>query len=140
MADLLAHPEVLAALIGGVFLLGSTALAVFKGGNLFRELRQRKIYSLRAELRRTCPHVNFEIIDTAEGKQEIARRMFFYAEGATTCECNFCGTIFLVEPAQRFLLSLADAPEDVLKPVREQLEKAKELRQKLESLGNWASA
>ena len=139
MLELLHNPDVVIALITAVSGAVIAFFAIFKGGDLLRELRQRKMYRLRAKFRATCPHVTFETIETEEGIQRAARRMFEFIEGSNSCTCSFCGMTMHVGQIVRFHQSLRDAPEEEVKQVLEMLENAKKLRLNLDSLGNWES-
>ena len=139
MAELLKEAEVIAALIGGVFLLVSTALAVFKGGELLRELRQRKMYRLRAKLQRTCPHAEFSMFGTQEGERPHVSLLLVCPVGTINYYCQLCNTMAREYDVGKLRAYWKSIGFEDLKRELKNLGKARKLRARLDSLGNWAS-
>ncbi len=139
MAELLKEPEVAAALIGGVCLIASTLVAVFKGGDLLRELRRRKIYRLRGKLKNTCPHAEFTPVKTDEGEDIVTSLLFVSPVGKINYHCQLCrasGSEYDVKSIEAYLKRLP--PEKYIGETKK-LKKAQKLRKKLDTLGNWLS-
>ena len=139
MAKDLEDPQVVSAIIGGIFLLASTTLAVFKGGDILRVLQQRKMYRLRAKLQRTCPHVEFSKLGTNEGELPQVCLLFVSPVGTINYYCQLCNSMareFDVGKLRAYWKSIEF--EDIKREI-ENYGKARKLRNKLDSLGNWAS-
>ena len=139
MAELLRNPDVAIALISTVGAVVVGIVAIFKGGDLLRELRRRKMFRLRGKLQHTCPHAEFITIETDKGEQTLASFFFETYMGITHYECRVCRgktTKRHVEELQKFLAG--HSPKE-RKTVNNRLKKAENLRKKLDSLGNWVS-
>lgn len=123
-------PTVIAATIMAA--AGIVTTAVFKGGDLLRELRQRKIYRLRAKLKSICPH--YALMDDGGGLGPVAEH---YPVQDQYNRCSVCNSR-LDPPEQQYLLQYwSDASGERQAELIKSGNEAEKLRDKLERLGGW---
>lgn len=123
-------PAVIAAMILATG--GLVTTAVFRGGDLLRELRQRKIYRLRAKLKKICPH--YALSDDGGGLGPVAE---LYPEKGHSSRCRVCNSR-LYPPEQQYLLQYwSDASRERQAELMKSRNEAAKLRGKLERLGRW---
>ncbi len=134
-ADLLRNPDVVVALIstGGAVVVG--IVAIFKGGDLLQVFRQRKIYRLRAKLQRTCPHAEFSLV----GELPQVSLLLVSPSGTTNYYCQLCNSMareYDVGKLSAYWKSIGF--EELMRALKNS-GKARKLRTRLDSMGNWAS-
>ena len=123
-------PAVIAAVILAVG--GSVTTAVFKGGDLLREIHQRKINRLRVKLKKICPH--YELRDDGGG---IGPEPLHYREKGEYRRCHECNCRLYPPQVQHLWEYWSDASAERQEELMASGRKALKLRTRLELLGGW---
>ena len=145
MAKLLTDTELIATLIGGLFVVLASLVARPKGGELYRELRLRKMYRLRGKLQHTCPHLFLEWNPRSGVWEAYPLLRGPTADGDSRCQrCNL--ELHKKDATRRFSSAFEDeitplpVAGNAIKGLLRQARKAIKLRVKLDKLGNWTSS
>lgn len=135
MSELWTHPTVAAALITSATVLLAAVLAVFKGGDLLKELRVRKIHRQRTRLQATCPHTVI-VSDLLDHTKPRARSLF-RPESDDVYRCVRCKICTLESEARRTQAVWLMAPPKELAGLIDLNKTVDAMVKELDALGNW---
>ena len=138
--ELLSHPAVIAAFVGGAFTLIAALIVTSKGGSFLEYLRARKVTRLKADLQGVCPHVEYDVVTDDDGASHRAIRPCCHSPQNTPLWfCFRCNGQFYGEHFDRILERWTPLTKENQSEVTALISKADKLRGKLDRLSDdWA--